>query len=182
MPDPTPLDGQYFQLHPVQPPKPKPSMSWGLPITIGLLAIPLLMFGFGFSQQQKAAEPTPAPSPTSEIQPSPAASAIQMEAPASQPTPEPTLTPTQPVTQSDRLIDAANLPTATIQAIGVAANFRNAPSLHSQIIGVLMNGDLVQLTTDRRVSQDGVIWVPVRFRGQSGWIAQNFIGGSSNGI
>jgi hypothetical protein len=62
----------------------------------------------------------------------------------------------------------------------MAANFRSAPSLHSQVLGVLLQGDLMELLPDRRVQQDGVTWVPVRWRGQSGWLASNFIGGSPN--
>ncbi len=180
MPDQMPAEGQYFQLHPIQAPKPKPGMSWGLPIALGLLAVPLLMFGFGVSQQQKPAESAPSPSATPETQPSPLFSPAPVQATTPSATPEIAPTPIQSVPQSNPLIDAAQLPTATIRAIGVAANFRTAPSLHSQILGVLMNGDLVQLTTDRRVSQDGVVWVPVRYRGANGWVAQSFIGGSSN--
>lgn len=185
MPDhPHPFEGVNFQLQPVQPPKPKASISWGLPIGLGLLTIPLLMFGFGFSQQQKAAESTPTPSATLEIQPSPTVSAAQADTqlPAATPsaTSEVAPPPVAPTPQLDPLIDAANLPTASIRATNVAVNFRAAPSLRSQVLGVLMSGDLVQLTLDRRVIQDGVTWVPVRWRGQSGWIAQNFIGGQTD--
>jgi hypothetical protein len=62
----------------------------------------------------------------------------------------------------------------------MAANFRSAPSLHSQVIGMLMHGDLVELSPDRRVQQDGVVWVPVRWRGQTGWLASNFLGDSTH--
>lgn len=184
MPDqPHPFEGVNFQLHPVQPPQPKASMSWGLPIALGLVCIPLLMFGFGFSQQQKVAESAPTPSATPEMQPSPVASAAKAD--TQPPAPTPSATPSTgseiaPTPQLDPLIDAATLPTASIRATNVAVNFRAAPSLHSQVLGVLMSGDLVQLTTDRCVSQDGVIWVPVRFRDQSGWVASNFIGGQTS--
>ena len=178
MPDQMPPEGQYFQLHPVQPPKPKPAMNWGLPIALGLLAIPLLMAGFGFSQQQQA-EPTSTPSTSAAAQ----ASKLDATTPQITPSPTPESQPSPTVAPSPKAeptSDTATLPVASIKAFNLAANFRAAPSLHSQILGVLMHGDLVQLTTDRRVSQDGVIWVPVRFRGQSGWIAQNFIGGQTN--
>jgi hypothetical protein len=57
----------------------------------------------------------------------------------------------------------------------MVANFRAAPSLQSPVLGVLMHGDLVELSLDRRVQQDGVVWVPVRWRGQAGWLANTFI-------
>ncbi|MBD2038816.1 hypothetical protein H6F76_28085 [Leptolyngbya sp. FACHB-321] len=47
-------------------------------------------------------------------------------------------------------------------------------------MGVLLHGDLVELSPDRRVQQDGVTWVPVRWRSQSGWLASNFIGGQTD--
>ncbi|XGV99621.1 MAG: hypothetical protein ACAF41_11865 [Leptolyngbya sp. BL-A-14] len=181
MPDPTPLDGQYFQLHPVQPPKPKPGMSWGVPLSIGLLSIPLLMFGFGFSQQQRSPEPAQA------LTPSPIASAANLD--ALLPTPTPSATPEtqqfpviEPSPIAQQPIDSATLPVAKIKAFNMAANLRTAPSLYSRIEGVLFFDDLVELRPDRRVQQDGVVWVPVRYRGVNGWVAQNFIGGSLNGI
>jgi hypothetical protein len=83
-------------------------------------------------------------------------------------------------TATPALGDAATLSIARISSPGMAANFRSAPSLHSQVLGVLLQGDLMELLPDRRVQQDGVTWVPVRWRGQSGWLASNFIGGSPN--
>ncbi len=62
----------------------------------------------------------------------------------------------------------------------MAANFRAAPSLHSPVLGVLMHGDLVELSPERRVQQDGIVWVPVRWRGQTGWLASNFLGDSTH--
>jgi hypothetical protein len=44
----------------------------------------------------------------------------------------------------------------------------------------LMHGDLVALLPDRRVQQDGVVWVSVRWRGQTGWLASNFLGASTH--
>ncbi|MBW4695874.1 MAG: SH3 domain-containing protein [Lyngbya sp. HA4199-MV5] len=71
--------------------------------------------------------------------------------------------------------DPSTLPIAHIQSPGMVANFRAAPSLQSPVLGVLMHGDLVELSLDRRVQQDGVVWVPVRWRGQAGWLANTFI-------
>lgn len=179
-----PAEGQFFTLQPVLPPEPQARNHWGLPLALGLLAIPLLMFGFGFSQQQ--AVPTPSVSPnasaTPETLPSPVASAATEPSPSATPiaTPERQSSPVATTPQLAPLIDSANLPAVAIRATNVAINFRAAPSLHSQVLGVLMFGDLVQLTLDRRVNQDGVTWVPVRWRGQTGWIAANFIGGQSH--
>ena len=176
-------EGQFFTLNPAQPPKPKASLSWGLPLALGLLTIPLLMFGFGFAQQQQPA-PTPAASPTDTPSVAPVTEpsiASQQDATASQP--ETFATPqTEAVTHTatPALGDAATLSIARIYSPGMAANFRSAPSLHSQVLGVLLQGDLVELSIERRVQQDGVTWVPVRWRGQSGWLASNFIGGSPN--
>ena len=170
---PHPFEGQHFTFNPVQP-QPKPGMSWGLPLVIGLLAIPLLMFGFGFSQQQT---PTPAasaaatPTPTAEQ-----ANSLELAAP----TPESAPAPSPQTTATPALSDPATLTIARIHSPGMAANFRAAPSLQSPVLGVLMHGDLVERLTDRPVQQDGIIWVPVRWRGQSGWLAQNFIGGQPN--
>ena len=173
MAQPPPTEGQFFTLQPVQP-KPKPGMSWGLPLAIGLLAIPLLMFGFGFSQQQT---PTPAASAAATPTPTPEqAKSQELVAP----TPEATPTPSPQATATPTLSDPATLTIARIHSPGMAANFRAAPSLQSPVLGVLMHGDLVELSTERRVQQDGIIWVPVRWRGQSGWLAQNFIGGQTN--
>lgn len=169
MTQPPPTEGQFFTLQPVQP-KPKPGMSWGLPLAIGLLAIPLLMFGFGFSQQQ-----TPTPAASAAATPSPKleqANSLELTAPTSETTPAPS--------PQAEAADPATLTIARIHSPGMAANFRAAPSLQSPVLGVLMHGDLVERLTDRPVSQDGIIWVPVRWRGQSGWLAQNFIGGQPN--
>ena len=173
MTDIDPLKGQHFTLQPVQP-KPKPAMSWGLPLASGLLAIPLLMFGFGFSQQQTPPPAANAPAtPTSEQ-----ANSLNVPTPTTEAAP--TQTPTPPAEATPKLGDVARFPIARIQSPGVAANFRAAPTLQSQVLGVLLQGDLVELTPDRRVQQDGVTWVPVRWRSQSGWLASNFIGGSPN--
>jgi hypothetical protein len=42
---------------------------------------------------------------------------------------------------------------AHIHSPGIAANFRAAPSLQSPVLGVLLHGDLVALSPDRRVQQ-----------------------------
>lgn len=176
---PNPTEGQFFTLQPVPPPAPKATTHWGLPLALGLLAIPLLMFGFGFAQQQQ---------PTSSVSPS-ATAAIE-------PSPTPDVTPQQtamttPTTAAESFesteaalsftpqSDGVTLPIARVYCPGRAANFRAAPSLHSQVLGVLQDGDLVELTTEQRVQQDGVTWLPVRFRGQIGWLASNFIGGQT---
>ncbi|MBW4472595.1 MAG: SH3 domain-containing protein [Stenomitos rutilans HA7619-LM2] len=177
MPKPVPGEGQYFTLNPVPPPQPPSSKSWGLPIALGLLAIPLLMFGFGFSQQQQpattAATPSVSPLPTPSLASQQDAITQQPETFAKPPLePLPLVTAT-PVAASPS--DPATFPIAHIQSPGVAANFRAAPSLQSPVLGVLMHGDLVELSPDRRVQQDGVVWVPVRWRGQSGWLANIFI-------
>jgi hypothetical protein len=182
---PNPTEGQFFTLQPVLPPEPKATTHWGLPLAVGLLAIPLLMFGFGFSQQQTpattaaiptatpAVSPQPTPSPASQqdaTRPQPAA-AISPLAPSAVATPLPLAAPSS---------DPGTLPIARIHSPGLAANFRAAPSLQSPVLGVLMHGDLVALSPERRVQQDGVVWVPVRWRGQTGWLASNFLGGSTH--
>ncbi|CAA9375818.1 hypothetical protein AVDCRST_MAG94-4533 [uncultured Leptolyngbya sp.] len=179
---PNPTEGQFFTLQPVLPPEPKATIHWGLPLALGLLALPLLMFGFGFSQQQTPAT-TAAISPTATpfISPEPSPSvASQQDATTPQPEASATLplAVTTSVPATSLSSDPATLPIARIQSLGVAANFRAAPSLQSQVLGVLLHSDLVELTPDRRVQQDGVVWVPVRWRGQSGWLASNFLGDS----
>ena len=184
MANPIPGEGPFFTLNPVPPPQPSAARSWGLPIALGLLAIPLLMFGFGFSQQQRpatTAATSPTATPSALLLPSPSV-ASQQEATTPQPeaSATPPLTVTTSVSAALPSSDPATLPIARIQSPGMAANFRAAPTLQSQVLGVLLQGDLVELTPDRRVQQDGVTWVPVRWRGQSGWLASNFIGGSPN--
>ncbi len=175
---PNPPDGAFFTLQPVAPPKPRASTHWGLPLALGLLAIPLLMFGFGLVQQQQAV-PTPsatasvAASPTTDA--TPQQTAITPQAPATQP-----IASTTAALSFTPQRDEAALPIARICCPGRAANFRAAPSLHSQVLGVLQDGDLVEVTTDQRVLQDGVTWVPVRFRGRIGWLASNFVGGQTD--
>ena len=183
MTKPVPGDGQFFTLNPVPPPQPSAARSWGLPIALGLLAIPLLMFGFGFSQQQRPA-PTAAVSPTATpfVSPEPTPSlASQQDATTQQPETSTGLA-TAAVTKALPATppDLATFPIARIHSPSMAANFRSAPSLHSPVIGVLMHGDLVERLLDRPVQQDGITWVPVRWRGQSGWLAQNFLGGQTN--
>jgi len=171
-----PAEGQFFTLQPVPPPKPQANTHWGLPLALGLLAIPLLMFGFGFAQQQ---QPTPNPSATPSVEPSPTLDVTPQQTAT---TPQPTAAQPSESTSAvsfDVPSDVAALPIARVHCPGRAANFRAAPSLHSQVLGVLQDGDLVELTTERRVQQDGVTWLPVRFRGQSGWLASNFIGGQT---
>jgi hypothetical protein len=177
MTKPVPGDGQFFTLQPVPPPEPKATTHWGLPLALGLLAIPLLMFGFGFSQQQQSATPTaPSPTATPFVSPLPTPSLASQDA-ITQPPEASAALPTAAVTNAPlaTLNDLATFPIAQIQSPNMAANFRAAPSLHSQVLGVLMHGDLVELTPDRRVQQDGMVWVPVRWRGQTGWLASNFI-------
>ncbi|PSB33926.1 SH3 domain-containing protein [Stenomitos frigidus] len=174
----SPTEGQFFTLQPVPPPQPQAKTHWGLPLALGLLTIPLLMFGFGFAQQQ---QPTPKPAATASMEPSPTPDATPQQTAMTVQT-----TATEPFESTEAALsftpqrDGATLPIARVHCPGRAANFRAAPSLHSQINGILQNGDLVELTTERRVLQDGVIWVPVRFRGQAGWLANNFIGGQTH--
>jgi hypothetical protein len=113
-----------------------------------LLAIPLLMFGFGFAQQQ-----TPAPVANAPATPRPE-QANSLNVPTLEPEAAPTPTPAAGVLQ---LGDVARFPIARIHSPGMAANFRAAPTLQSQVLGVLLQGDLVELTPDRRVQQDGVV-------------------------
>ena len=187
MTKPVPGDGQYFTLQPVPPPEPKATTHWGLPLALGLLAIPLLMFGFGFSQQQQSATPTaPSPTATPFVSPLPTPSlASQQDATTQQPetAAKPPLEPLAATTAAPITAppsDLVTFPIAHIQSPGIAANFRAAPSLHGQVLGVLMHGDLVELPPERRVQQDGVVWVPVRWRGQTGWLASNFLGASNH--
>ena len=183
---PNPTEGQCFTLQPV-PLEPKATTHWGLPLALGLLSLPLLMFGFGFSQQQTPAttaavsptatpfiSPLPTPSQASQqeaTRPQPEAAAASPLAPSAIATPLPLAGPSS---------DPVTLPIAHIHSPGVAANFRAAPSLQSPVLGVLLHGDLVALSPDRRVQQDGVVWVLVRFRGQTGWLASNFLGDSAH--
>jgi hypothetical protein len=140
------------------------------------------MFGFGFSQQQRPA-PTVAVSPTAtpSVSPEPTPSLASPDATTQQPETSTALA-TAAVTNAPPTNppDLATFLIARIHSPSMAANFRSAPSLHSPVIGVLMHGDLVERLTDRPVSQDGITWVPVRWRGQSGWLAQNFLGGQTN--
>ena len=187
MTKPVPGEGQFFTLNPVPPPQPPASKSWGLPIALGLLAIPLLMFGFGFSQQQQpattaavslTATPSVSPLPTPSLASQQDATTQPPETTAKQPLePLPLATATPVAAPSS---DPAVLPIAHIQSPGMAANFRAAPSLQSAVLGVLMHGDLVELSPERRVQQDGVVWVPVRWRGQTGWLASNFLGDANH--
>jgi hypothetical protein len=130
-----------------------------------VLAIPLLMFGFGFSQQQKPATTATSPTATPSVSPLPTPSvASQQDATTQQPetAAKPPLEPlamTTAVPVAALSSDPATLPIAHIQSPGIAANFRAAPSLQSPVLGVLMHGDLVALSPDRRVQQDGVVWV-----------------------
>ena len=176
---PNPTEGQFFTLQPVPPPMPKATTHWGLPLALGLLAIPLLMFGFGFAQQQPPATTGPTAIPAASPRPTPSlaspdATTQRPETAAAPPTA--VVTNTSPATPND----LATLPIAHIQSPGMAANFRAAPSLQSPVLGVLMHGDLVELPPERRVQQDGVVWVPVRWRGQTGWLASNFLGASNH--
>ncbi len=179
---PNPTEGQFFTLQPVPPPEPKATTHWGLPLALGLLAIPLLMFGFGFSQQQQPATTAAAsPTATPSVSPLPTPSLASSDATTQQPEtsvapPTAAATNAPPATQND----LATFPIAPIQSPGMAANFRAAPSLQSAVLGVLMHGDLVELSPERRVQQDGVVWVPVRWRGQTGWLASNFLGASNH--
>ncbi|PSB23474.1 SH3 domain-containing protein [Stenomitos frigidus] len=183
MTKPVPGEGQYFTLQPVPPPEPKATTHWGLPLALGLLAIPLLMFGFGFSQQQTPAT-TAAASPTATPSISPALPTPSLASPdaTTQPPEASAAPPTAAVSKAPPATpnDLATLPIAQIQSPGMAANFRAAPSLQSAVLGVLMHGDLVELSPERRVQQDGVVWVPVRWRGQTGWLASTFLGASNH--
>jgi hypothetical protein len=181
MPQPlNPTEGQFFTLQPVPPPEPKATTHWGLPLALGLLAIPLLMFGFGFSQQQTPATTAASPTVTPSASPLPTPSlAFQQDAITQPPetTAKPPLEPlavttTAPVAAPSS--DSATLSIAHIQSPGMAANFRAAPSFAQSRLRRLMHGDLVALSPERRVQQDGVVWVPVRWRGQTGWLASNF--------
>jgi len=184
---PNPTEGQFFTLQPVPPPEPKATTHWGLPLALGLLAIPLLMFGFGFSQQQlpattaavsPTATPTVSPLPTPSVASQQDATTQQPETVAKSPLAPLPVTTAIPVAAPSS--DPATLLIVPIQSPGLAANFRAAPSLQSPVLGVLMHGDLVALPLDRRVQQDGVVWVSVRWRGQIGWLASNFLGGSTH--
>ncbi len=185
MTKPVPGEGQFFTLNPVPPPQPPASKSWGLPIAFGLLTIPLLMFGFGFSQQQLPATTAASPTATPFASPLPTPSVASQQDAITQP-PETAAKPpleALPLATATPVAalpgDAATLPIAHIRSPGIAANFRAAPSLQSPVLGVLMHGDLVELSSERRVQQDGVVWVPVRWRGQTGWLASNFLGVST---
>ncbi len=176
---PNPTEGQFFTLQPVPPPEPPATIHWGLPLALGVLAIPLLMFGFGFSQQQQPATTSPTATPSVSPVPTPSP-ASQQDAITQQPETA-AAPPTAAVTHAPSA--TPDLPTfliSPIQSPVLAANFRAAPSLQSAVLGVLMHGDLVELSSDRRVQQDGVVWVPVRWRGQTGWLASNFLGVSKH--
>ena len=181
---PNPTEGQFFTLQPVPPPEPKATTHWGLPLALGLLAIPLLMFGFGFSQQQTPATTAASPTATPAVSPLPTPSlASQQDAITQQPetSATPLLDPSSAATPLPLAAPSsgpATLLIAHIQSPGVAANFRAAPSLQSPVLGMLLHGDLVALSPERRVQQDGVVWVPVRWRWQTGWLASNFLGDS----
>lgn len=186
MTKPVPGEGQYFTLNPVPPPQPPASKSWGLPIALGLLAIPLLMFGFGFSQQQIPATTAASLTATPSVSPLSTPSLASQQDATTQPPETTAKPPLEPLSLATATAvaslpgDPATLPIAHIQSPGVAANFRAAPSLQSAVLGVLMHGDLVELSPERRVQQDGVVWVPVRWRGQTGWLASNFLGASNH--
>jgi hypothetical protein len=161
-------DGQQFIMQPIQA-KPKPRTIWGFPILIGVAAIPLLMLGFGFARQQ-----APAPQPST-LSPTP--SALPQQAISPQPTPSPeAVTPyqVQPQTQTQSE-PAAVVPIARINSPNGAPNLRAAPGLNSQLLDSLQHGDLVESLSDRPVQQDGVVWAKVRFRGNIGWVANNFV-------
>ena len=184
MTNPVPGEGPFFTLNPVPPSQPSAVRNWGLPLALGLLSLPLLMFGFGFSQQQLPGTTSPTVTPSTSPLPAPSL-ASQQDATTSQSetSATPPLVPSSvatPLPLAAPSSDPATLSIARIHSPGMAANFRAAPTLQSQVLGVLLQGDLVELTPDRRVQQDGVTWVPVRFRSQSGWLASNFIGGQTD--
>ncbi len=184
MTNPIPGEGQFFTLNPVPPPQTSAARSWGLPIALGLLSLPLLMFGFGFSQQQRPATTaavTPTATPFASPLPTPSlASQQDATTPQSETAVKPPLAVTTSVPAASLSSDLATLPIARIQSPSVAANFRAGPSLQSPVLGVLLHGDLVALSSERHVQQDSVVWVPVHFRGQSGWLASNFLGDSTH--
>jgi len=181
---PNPTEGQFFTLQPVPPPEPQATTHWGLPLALGLLSLPLLMFGFGFSQQQTpaltaAANPTATPA-VSPLPTPPVASQQEATTPQPEASATPPLAVTTSVPAATPSSDPATFLIAHIHSPGIAANFRAAPSLQSPVLGVLLHGDLVELSPNRRVQQDGVVWVPVQWRGQTGWLASNFLGGSTH--
>lgn len=176
-----PNEGQAFYFTSKPPAKPAPRKGWLLPLLGSIILLPLLMLGFGLSQQQTpptAATPSPPPSTT----PAPAESPSSIPGPA--PSPEATAQPQTterlvPAAASVALPDQPALAVVAVRCPGVIANFRSAPSLHSLVQDVMPDGALIE-TTNRRVAQDGVIWQEVRYRGQMGWVASNFVGGQTN--
>jgi hypothetical protein len=161
-------DGQQFIMQPIQA-KPKLGASWGLPIALSFLVVPLLMLGYGFARQQ-----APDPQPSTPI---PTPSALPQQAISPQPTPSPeAVTPYQAQPQAQTQPEpAAVVPIARINSPDGAPNLRTAPGLNSQLLDSLQHGDLVERLSDRPVQQDGVVWAKVRFRGNIGWVASNFV-------
>jgi Bacterial SH3 domain len=179
-----PPDGQFF----VVPAAPRLKRVWGLPLIAGASSLLLLMVLYGFVEQQTATKPIAMPRPTSQASPPSAQEPVMPTMPyreiipvaqaASQP-----LTPMPGVYQAS--FSPSQLFVPRIEAApalhrihcppNLAANFRDAPTLHSQVIAVLVTGDPVELT-GRRAKADGVPWTEIRHRGQYGWVASNFIG------
>jgi len=104
-------------------------------------------------EQQASPAPTPTPSPS----PSP-----EIALPAQ---------PSQPVNPS--VVMASPLPAAVVLP-AMAANLRQAPSVQSIVKGVVLPGQTVQVKPGA-ISQNGVVWYPVVFGEEDGWIASGLL-------
>ncbi len=105
-----------------------------------------------------------APTPAVEQQASPAPS------PSLSPSPSPETTP-ELISPSVVVVDS--LPVAIVLPAR-AANLRQAPSVQSVVKGVVMPGQSVQVKPGT-VSQNGVLWYPVVFGEEEGWIASGLL-------
>lgn len=162
MSQPFPPEGQYFT---VAPPTPARSpLPWLLPLRLAAATTLVLILSFGLSH------PTPLP-PTSPSDRSPTPKTTGLSV-------EPSPATEYPI--SHRYIvpeigeGSQSMEIAQIHSPGWVVNFRVAPTLNSQIQGVLQNGDLIE-TSGQQVLQDGVSWQEIRYRNQMGWIASSFI-------
>jgi hypothetical protein len=117
--------------------------------------------------------------PPAQAQAAPTPAVEQQASPAPTPTPSPSSSPeialpaqpNQPVSPS--VIVANPLPVAVVLP-AMAANLRQAPSVQSIVKGVVLPGQTVQVKPGV-ISQNGVVWYPVVFGEEEGWIASGLL-------
>jgi uncharacterized hydrophobic protein (TIGR00271 family) len=130
--------------------------------------------------------PTQTPTPTATNTPTPGSTATFTATPTATPTATatPTNTPTQTATATETptatpsatptLIPTPTAVTALVQS-PYGLNLRAEPSASSEVLAFLENGTVVVILGEVLINDEGD-WRPVRFNGQSGWVAAGFLG------